>query len=177
MIFVTTGTNAGAPPFDRLLREVERLSRRELVVVQHGTSTVRPERAECLDYVSFERFEQLVRTARAVVTHAGVGSILVTLRNGKRPYVVPRLARFGEHVDDHQLELAHRLSALDVVTLVEDPAELESAIYGSDRAADLAGIEHTGQLADDLADYLDSVLAGGRNRRDGARAGESSVVA
>ncbi len=121
MILVTTGTNA--PAFDRLLQEVEAMDIDEAVVVQHGPSALRPAGATCVDYVSFDRFVELVREARIVVTHAGVGSILVTLMNGKRPFVVPRLARFGEHVDDHQLELGRRLSEIGVVELIEDPSQ------------------------------------------------------
>lgn len=162
MILVTTGTNA--PPFDRLLREVEQLSHHESVVVQHGPSSLRPSGATCVDYVSFDRFVELVRAARVVVTHAGVGSILVALMNGKRPFVVPRVARFGEHVDDHQVELARRLSEIGVVTLVEDPRELEAAIRGdmTPRVAD--AIDHPRQLIDQLAEYLNSIVNGASAR-------------
>jgi UDP-N-acetylglucosamine transferase subunit ALG13 len=165
LIFVTTGTNAGAPPFDRLLRHLDGLAQRELLVVQHGASALRPEGAKCVDYVSFDRFEQLVRSARVVVTHAGVGSILVALRNDKHPYVVPRLARHGEHVDDHQLELAQRLDALGAVTLVEDPSALESAVFAEERRAAPAAVGPAGNLADDLAGYLEAVVANGRPRQ------------
>ena len=54
---------------------------------------------------------ELVREARIVVTHAGVGSILLALTNGKRPFVVPRLRAFGETVDDHQLESSSTIRA------------------------------------------------------------------
>ncbi len=101
MILVTTGTNA--PAFDRLLRAVEHFDNGESLVVQHGPSKLRPPGATCVDYLAFDQFVELVREARVVITHAGVGSILITLMNGKRPIVVPRLARFGEHVDDHQV--------------------------------------------------------------------------
>jgi UDP-N-acetylglucosamine transferase subunit ALG13 len=70
----------------------------------------------------------LVREARVVVTHAGVGSILLCLTNGRSPVVVPRLKRFGETVDDHQLESARRFAAAGLVTLVEDPADLPAAL-------------------------------------------------
>ena len=160
MILVTTGTNA--PAFDRLLSAVEAMSVNERVFVQHGPSTLRPAGATCVDYVSFDRFVELVREARIVVTHAGVGSILVTLMNDRRPFVVPRLARFGEHVDDHQLQLAQRLNELGVVELIEDPAHLEEAIrrvkpltQGADDVA-----ERSGRLVDDLAAYLETVVDG-----------------
>ena len=63
-----------------------------------------------------------------VVTHAGVGSILVAGANGKRPVVVPRLRRFGEAVDDHQLALAQKLEEIGLVVLVDDPSGLATVL-------------------------------------------------
>ncbi len=79
---------------------------------------------------------ELVRAARVVVTHAGVGTIMVALANGKRPVVMPRLSRFAEAVDDHQLGLARRLSEADFVTLVEDEAGLANALRALAPACD-----------------------------------------
>ena len=165
VILITTGTNA--PPFDRLLQEVEAMNIDEAVVVQHGPSALRPTGATCVDYVSFDRFVELVREARIVVTHAGVGSILITLMNGKRPFVVPRLAHFGEHVDDHQLELGRRLSEIGVVKLIEDPRQLESAIRSdsSNGGSAPARSRGSGRLANDLAAYLDSIVGGRADHR------------
>ncbi len=95
-----------------------------------------------------------------VITHAGVGSILVTLMNGKRPIVVPRLARFGEHVDDHQLELARRLSEIGVVTLIEDPDELASALQAEETAHPEPSAVKPGELVRDLAAYLRTTVNG-----------------
>jgi UDP-N-acetylglucosamine transferase subunit ALG13 len=59
-----------------------------------------------------------------VVCHAGDGSILAAVRAGHVPVVLPRLARYGEAVDDHQLELAAHLSLARHVIAVADPADL-----------------------------------------------------
>jgi UDP-N-acetylglucosamine transferase subunit ALG13 len=126
MILVAVG--ASQFPFDRLLHAVEGLPTREPLVVQHGPSEVRPAGARCLSFVPLETLTELVREARVVVTHAGVGSILLALANGKRPYVVPRLSAFGETVDDHQLESARRFEAAGLVRLVEDPGTIGAAI-------------------------------------------------
>jgi UDP-N-acetylglucosamine transferase subunit ALG13 len=160
MILVTTGTNA--PAFDRLLRAVDELALEESVVVQHGPSVLRPANAVCVDYVSFDRFVELVKEARVVVTHAGVGSILTTLMNGKRPVVVPRLARYAEHVDDHQLELSRRLAEIDVITLVEDPAHLSAVIESDSELRSLVRPGAGGGLVDDLGAYLRTVVNGAR---------------
>ena len=128
MIFVTRRHERGpvrpaAPRRSRSCRADEEL------VVQHGhSSAVERSGAELVDFLSFERMGELVRRARAVVTHAGVGSVLVSLANGKRPVVVPRLKVFGEAVDDHQLQLGRRFAAAGLVTLVEDPSGLAAAL-------------------------------------------------
>ena len=127
MIFVSVGTHEA--PFDRLLRAVGELRLDEELVVQFGPSAVRCERATTeFDYLPFEQMVELVRRARVVVTHAGVGSVMLALSNDKRPVVMARLRAFDEHVDDHQLELARRLADAGLVDLVGDAADLADAV-------------------------------------------------
>ncbi len=162
MILVTTGTNR---PFERLLRAVERLGSAEEIVVQTGASAFRPRNARCVPYLPYGELAELIGEARAVVTHGGVGSILTALRAGKRPYVVPRLARLDECVDDHQLELAQALARAGLVALVHEPLELGAALaQGSDRSSG-AVVRGDGALARDLAAYLaDAVAPAARGR-------------
>lgn len=133
MILVAVGSSA--IPFDRLLEAVDSLDPGEPVVVQRGPSKVLPRYATVVDFMAFEEIVEHVERARVVVTHAGVGTILISLMKGKRPIVVPRLRKYGEAVDDHQLELARRLHDEDVVTLAEDLVELSAAVraYGTAR--------------------------------------------
>lgn len=124
MIFATIGTTE---PFDRLLRALDAVRDEELVV-QCGDSVARPAHATCVDYVTFDELSAYMRTARVVISHAGVGTIMAALAAGKRPIVVPRLAGFDEAVDDHQVELARRLDSRQLVTIVEDPSTLAEAV-------------------------------------------------
>ena len=156
MILVTTGTNGAA--FDRLLRAVDRLGGDERVVVQHGPSTLRPRNSDCFDYVSFPELVELVQQARVVITHAGVGSILVALMNEKKPIVVPRLPGFHEIVDNHQRDLARKLSSAGLVTLVEDVERIAEAVDGASRTNGSNG-RRTTALADDLGRYLDDLIS------------------
>jgi UDP-N-acetylglucosamine transferase subunit ALG13 len=160
MILVTTGTNG--EPFDRLLREVEAIGD-EPVVVQHGPSTLRPTRASCFDYVPFSKLVELVRDARVVVTHGGVGSILIALTHGKHPLVVPRLARLGEAVDDHQLELARRLDAEGLATLVDDVARIPELVRHASSGSETSA-QASPALLDDLRGYLSDVISNGKHR-------------
>lgn len=155
MIVVTTGTNGAA--FDRLLSELDRLAPGERVVVQHGPSSLRPSGAECSDYLPFAKLSELIAEARVVVTHAGAGSVLAALGAGHRPLVVPRLARFGEAVDDHQLWFAERLAASGIVTVVEDPAMLRSLVRSATRSAH-APQPGRGSLQRELAAQLRGIV-------------------
>ena len=98
MILVVVGSTS--IPFDRLLRGIDELAADEPVLVQRGPSSVVPKRSVCVEFMPFDEMVENVRRARVVVTHCGVGIILVSLMNGKRPVVVPRLHRFGEAVDE-----------------------------------------------------------------------------
>lgn len=126
MIFVTVGTNEAR--FDRLLAALDALPEGTDLFVQHGPSSIRPAGATCADYLGFDEIVEKMKHARAVVTHAGVGSVLTALLSGTRPIVVPRLQRFGEAVDDHQLEFGRRAERAGLVILVEDAADLPGAI-------------------------------------------------
>lgn len=128
MILVTVGTNEA--PFDRLLRAVDGrpLGSGEELVVQHGPSIVRPRGAECHEILPYDELASAIRRARVVITHAGVGSIMTALANGKRPVAVPRSRVLGEAVDDHQLALARRLHAEGLVTCAETEEEIHAAL-------------------------------------------------
>lgn len=67
-----------------------------------------------------------------VVTHAGVGSVLMALRAGRLPILIPRRADLGEHVDDHQVELARQLQDHGLAMVAEPGAPLQPLF---DRAA------------------------------------------
>jgi UDP-N-acetylglucosamine transferase subunit ALG13 len=69
--------------------------------------SVRPTGAR--DIVSRDELREWVRSADAVVAHAGVGSAMTLLGSGRTPVLVPRSATRGEHVDDHQEQLAQEL--------------------------------------------------------------------
>lgn len=63
--------------------------------------------------------ERLAREADVVVAHAGTGIALTCLRNGKLPILVPRRPELGEHVDDHQLQIADMLGTRGLAIVKE----------------------------------------------------------
>ena len=129
MILVTLGTDEH--PFERALDAVDRLRPAHELVVQHGHTPPRDwEGATWFDFVPFDELRSLMSDADAIVSHAGVGSIMTVVSLGRRPVVITRLAAHGEHVDDHQLQIVAKLAARGFVVPLED-TEIETAIEES----------------------------------------------
>jgi UDP-N-acetylglucosamine transferase subunit ALG13 len=161
MIFVTVGTSN--LPFDRLVAVCDELAAQERTIVQRGCSAVEVRRAVCLDFVPFHMLHEYVRVARVVVTHGGAGSILLALHEQKHAYIVPRLRRYGEAVDDHQSTLVDELERRGLVTVVRDPRQLVHEIAKPVASPALATHAGEDDLVDDLRRYLATEL--GRARR------------
>jgi UDP-N-acetylglucosamine transferase subunit ALG13 len=160
MIFVTVGTSE---PFDRLLRALGGLETGEELVVQRGVSAVDLPQATCVDFLPYPELVLHLQRARVVVMHAGAGSVIAALANGKQPIVVPRLRVHREAVDDHQVAFGRRLHEAGLVRLVEDPADLASELQKLPPAAGLRE-DGVGTLAADLKAYLTAAVAAGNGR-------------
>ena len=124
MIFATLGTHGH--PFPRFLDALAELG--DDVLVQYGHNP-RPTWAhEAHEFMPFDEVLRAMETADGVVTHAGVGSILSARQAGHRPVVVPRLRRLGEHVDDHQLELAEALEREGQIVVASETGSIREAL-------------------------------------------------
>jgi len=60
-------------------------------------------------FVPGDELFSAMRRADLVIAHAGVGAALTAMRAGHCPVLVARRADHGEHVDDHQLQVAAAL--------------------------------------------------------------------
>lgn len=119
-------------PFDRLARAVDALQAEGVLgedfFVQLGSCRYVPTHARTERFLSFDRVCAAIREASVVITHAGAGSTLVCLQQGKHPIIVPRRSSLGEHVDEHQVRFAEKLAASGLATAVDDLAGLPRAI-------------------------------------------------
>ena len=153
MIFITLGSQKF--PFDRLLRAVDEQVEAGriigLIFAQIGASDYLPKHFEWQRYLSREDFAAQMHKADLVITHGGTGAIIGALKKGKRVIAVPRLARYGEHVDDHQLQLIAQFKELNLICecsncddlwkLVSQTMNAEFASYQSNTATIIASIE------------------------------------
>ncbi|MGN9066974.1 glycosyltransferase [Ligilactobacillus agilis] len=130
MIFVTVGTHE--QPFNRLIQKIDELKRdgviKDDVLMQTGFSTYEPKYCRWQKLFPFSEMKANIKDARIVITHGGPSSFIMPLQEGKTPIVVPRIAKFHEHVNDHQLDFAlavnKRYKNLIVVENVDDLAEI-----------------------------------------------------
>lgn len=127
MIFVALGTHE--QPFDRALDAVAPLAERDSVVVQHGHTPPRPGLdADWIEFADYDTIVGLMADSAAVVCHAGVGTIMTALAAGKTPVVVPRLERFGEHVDDHQLQITEAFAQRGFVVHCAEGGDIAACV-------------------------------------------------
>jgi beta-1,4-N-acetylglucosaminyltransferase len=125
VIFATVGSTQ--IPFERLVRALDGLPG-ERLFVQHGPVPPPVGAGRSAAFMQFPEVVESMQEADAVVCHAGAGSILCALRAGHVPIVVPRLKRFKETVDDHQVELARALDAEGKVVSVEEVDRLADIV-------------------------------------------------
>ncbi|MDD3052439.1 MAG: glycosyltransferase [Candidatus Cloacimonetes bacterium] len=117
--------------FDRLVKKMDEIAEKidEKVIMQIGNTKYKPVNAEYFSFVeSFEEILRLNREARVVVSHAGAGSIVTALKEKTPVIVVPRLKKYNEHMNDHQLEIAKAMSENKNVTVVYDVEALDDCL-------------------------------------------------
>jgi UDP-N-acetylglucosamine transferase subunit ALG13 len=103
----------------------------EDVVIQIGNSEFKPRHASYFRFKGDDReIDRLTREARVVVCHSGVGTIMKGLEQGRALVVMPRKRALGEHVDDHQSEIAERLSQEGLLRVVDDAKDLDGILLG-----------------------------------------------
>lgn len=103
MILVTLGTQK--EQFSRLLNYIENSNTKDEIIVQAGYTKFESKKMRIFDFIPYETMEKYIDNADLVITHSGTGSILMPLKKGKKVIACARREKYGEHVDDHQLEL------------------------------------------------------------------------
>lgn len=106
MIFVTVGSRNY--PFDRLLEKLDGLYEQgvltDTMFAQTGTSAYQPKHYASQPFISQEEFLEKIQQADIVVSHGASGSIMKALKAGKKVIAVTRLEKYGEHINDHQIQ-------------------------------------------------------------------------
>lgn len=128
MVFVTVGTQK--QQFVRILNMLEESKelKNDRVVVQSGYTKYESKKLELIDFIPFEEMENYIDAAEFVICHGGVGSIFTALKKDKKVLVVPRLSKFKEHINDHQLEICEQLEKDGYILYLKNDKDFDKMI-------------------------------------------------
>ncbi|WP_252216023.1 PssE/Cps14G family polysaccharide biosynthesis glycosyltransferase [Clostridium sp. VAP41] len=130
MIFITVGSQKFQ--FNRLLKEVDRLVKEkkitEEVFAQTGYSNYKPKNYKYKKFLDRDEFSNIMSRCHIVITHGGTGAIIGAVKQEKKVIAVPRLKEFGEHVDDHQLQIISEFGKMNFIKSVNKIEELDDVI-------------------------------------------------
>ena len=132
MILVSVGTTMF--PFQRMTMLVERLShiqsRNEPIIFQYGHTPPHclDPRVSAVSFLSHRILMRYMKEARVVISHGGPATIYQALSYGKRPWVLPREVRYGEHLNNHQVDFARFLNTHKLIHLITPKMSIRSIV-------------------------------------------------
>lgn len=146
MIFVTVGTQG---PFDRLIMAMDELALSMPdypIVAQIAESKYKVQNMHSFQFASSLEMEKHFNEAQLIVSHAGMGTIISAFERKKPIVIFPKLAKFGEHRNDHQLATAKRLESLNYLHAAYDLTTLKAKV-ASALTGELAPMHKVGRYA------------------------------
>jgi len=133
MIFLTIGTTKFS--FDRLIKILDEslmgLGYKEKLIIQGGNSTYKSKyhNSQFFKEISFGKMVKLLKEARIVITHGGPATVFLALKYSRnKPLIIPRMAKYREHVNDHQLIFAKHLLRKKIVPAIINQNNLTKEI-------------------------------------------------
>lgn len=159
MILVTLGTQD--KPFKRLLlaiqKEIDNGNIKDEVVVQAGCTKFESKQMKIFDLIPTDEFSKLVEKCDILITHGGVGSIITGLKNNKKVIGAARLKKFGEHTNDHQLQILENFDQEKYIIYLRELDKLNEALKKAKSFKPRKYTSNTHSMIDLLVDYIDSV--------------------
>ncbi len=158
MILVMLGTQNNS--FHRLLEEIDKLIKngqiKENVVVQAGYTKYESTNMKIFDFISSDELNKLEQQADCIITHGGVGSIIGSIEKNKKVIAVPRLKQYGEHVNDHQLDIVQSFDKLGYIIGITDVSQLGDALQQIETFEPKKYIQNTGKIISIVQDFIDN---------------------
>lgn len=158
MILVLLGTQNNS--FHRLLEEVQNNidngKIKEEVIIQKGYTKFESKDMEIYSEIPIEELEKLIEKANLVITHGGVGSIINAITKGKKVIAVPRLQKYGEHVNDHQLDIIDSFNEKKYIMGIHSVEELGEALEKVEKFEPNKYVKNTGNVIKIVEDFIDN---------------------
>lgn len=136
MVFVTLGTQKHS--FIRIISKVLKsdILKDKEIIIQYGYTNIDnlkiPNNIKVFDFVDENKFNEYVKDSEYVITHAGVGCILSAVKKDKKVITIPRLDKYDEHINNHQLQIARKFEKMGFVLYLKENQNLDSKIKDLD---------------------------------------------
>lgn len=159
-IFITLGSQKFQ--FNRLLKAVDELCEKEIIKAQNvfaqiGYSDYIPRNYKYENFLDRDKFGMEMEKADIVVTHGGTGAIIGAVKLGKKVIAVPRLAKYGEHVDDHQLQLIKQFDDLNLIYSCKATEDLEIALKTVRNTKYASYVSNTKNIIDSIEEFIKEI--------------------
>lgn len=183
MIFVSLGTQD--KPFNRIIDYILKLKEeiKELedieIVFQIGQTKLSEEEKSKIEKLNEkiknkedknitvfnmlkpEEMKKYIINSSIVITHAGVGTIMECIENNKDIIVLPRKEENGEHVNNHQEEIAYEMEKNGLLYKVDTYEKMKEIVIelikNSNNKKEKKYISNNEKFNDMLIDYLESI--------------------
>ena len=159
MIFVTLGSQKFQ--FNRLLIEIDRLIEEgkitEKVFAQTGYSDYKPKNYKFNKFLNRDEFNDIMSKCDKLITHGGTGAIIGAIKKRKKVIAIPRLSEFGEHVDDHQLQITKQFSDMNLSRSINKIDELEECLVEIEKLKFNFYVSNTKNILDSIEDFIEKI--------------------
>lgn len=157
MILVTLGTQDKS--FTRLLDSIqEQINNgniKDKVIVQAGFTKYDSKDMEIFDLIDRDKFSNLIKKCDLLITHGGVGSILTGLKNNKKVIVCPRLSKYKEHMNDHQVQIVDRFYEAGYILKFNEGDNLGDILKKVDKFKPNKYISNTSNFINIIEKFID----------------------
>lgn len=161
MIFVIVG---GVVEFDfsRVLKIIDELCLEGVInskeiKAQIGHSKYEPKCYNNYRFVDGEQFHKDIENADVIITHGGVGTLVHALKLKKKVIIFPRLQKYKEHLDNHQLEISKMYNHLGYCMLATNKEELKDCIEKIGSFCPVPFISDNSKMVDIIITYLNNM--------------------
>lgn len=156
MTLVTLGTQH--QEFTRLLDYIEKSDLKGEIIVQAGYTKYESKRMKIFDFISYDEMEKYIDKSDLVITHAGTGSIVMPLKKDKKVIACARLSKFGEHVDDHQVELVDVFYSEGYILKVDEDTPLDEVLKNIKDFKPKKFVSNTKRFIENLEQEINSCI-------------------
>lgn len=159
MIFVTLGSQKFQ--FNRLLIEIDRLVEEskinEEIFAQIGYSDYKPKNYKFKQFLDRDEFANIMGKCDKVITHGGTGAIIGAVKKEKKVIAVPRLVKYGEHIDNHQLQIVNQFKEMEFISACSNVEELGEIYCQIENIKSVRYVSNTIKIINSIDKFLKSV--------------------